>query len=531
MKHISNELFNGDPDLIRLRKRAEQGAGLDLFRLGKWYYENGTEQDYEEAVKWFKKAAKQYNDDGQYWLGLCYYNGHGVNQDYVEAFKWFQKAAKWNNHARRWLGLCYFKGEGVKQSFEEAVKWFRYAAKWDDALSQVLLGLCYSSGKGVKKNSTSAARWIQKAAQRNQVFSLFAQKFFHGDKIASDEQIPQFLSFMNSYIMKRQDTPERIQRMRNMVTTSAFNVTAGIFRRQGLFMADYDDEMPWNGDFFCYSSTYQNLTNEQLRGYFHWRGCIRRGEFQPSPASVAYIYINELLNGIGTKSPEESLNRLQEFEIGYLDSGIGDEKIRKNLRPWMMSFAMIYAQPLTIVLQYIDPNILSDDKAINTLHYSDQHGDDDIFQALCQLAGKKLATSPALSGQLADKGKKMLCKIWKTTIARFHSEGKDLFLLCFGEKKTSQWWSPLNGAMIDWDAIPKTKDIEYIIDECRIYRCRGGNWEEECYHYDKERFLSFIHAADLRMRRYMGTGPYLRETPFDKWILPYIDEVIKTIND
>ena len=50
--------------------------------------------DYEQAIKWYEKAAKQNHADAQYQLGLCYEKGQGVKQDLKMARKWFEKAAK-----------------------------------------------------------------------------------------------------------------------------------------------------------------------------------------------------------------------------------------------------------------------------------------------------------------------------------------------------------------------------------------------------------------------------------------------------
>jgi uncharacterized caspase-like protein len=66
-------------------------------------YENGrgVNQDYAEALKWYRKAADQGYADGQYALGFMYENGRGVTQDYAEALKWYRKAAdQGNNDAR-----------------------------------------------------------------------------------------------------------------------------------------------------------------------------------------------------------------------------------------------------------------------------------------------------------------------------------------------------------------------------------------------------------------------------------------------
>ena len=57
---------------------------------------NGVEQDYEEAVKWYRKSAEQGNSRGQYNLGYMYEFGKGVTKDYEEAIKWYRKAAEQN---------------------------------------------------------------------------------------------------------------------------------------------------------------------------------------------------------------------------------------------------------------------------------------------------------------------------------------------------------------------------------------------------------------------------------------------------
>ena len=54
-------------------------------------------KDYEEAVKWYRKAAEQNYADAQVNLGVCYMEGQGVGKDYVEAVKWYRKAAEQGN--------------------------------------------------------------------------------------------------------------------------------------------------------------------------------------------------------------------------------------------------------------------------------------------------------------------------------------------------------------------------------------------------------------------------------------------------
>ncbi len=86
----------------------------------------------------------------------------------------------------------------------------------------------------------------------------------------------------------------------------SFQAKCRNFYRQGQFMADYEDNVPWNGAFDRFFPTYHDMNLRQLRGYFTWRGCLRRGDFRPAPAAFAYVYLYELLNGIGTASPEDA---------------------------------------------------------------------------------------------------------------------------------------------------------------------------------------------------------------------------------
>ena len=54
-------------------------------------YEKG---DYVTAFQGSKYLAEQGHAEAQYKLGVLYINGQGVTEDYEEAVKWFHKAAE-----------------------------------------------------------------------------------------------------------------------------------------------------------------------------------------------------------------------------------------------------------------------------------------------------------------------------------------------------------------------------------------------------------------------------------------------------
>lgn len=62
-------------------------------------YEEGKEvqQNYEQALYWYKKAAKKNNATAEFNLELIYDNGIGVSKDAKQAVFWYQLSANKHN--------------------------------------------------------------------------------------------------------------------------------------------------------------------------------------------------------------------------------------------------------------------------------------------------------------------------------------------------------------------------------------------------------------------------------------------------
>ena len=70
-----------------IKPQAEKGDAVAQFILGFMYDEGkGVPQDYAEAAKWYRKAAKQGNIAAQYNLSLM--------EDRAEMEKWYRRAAE-----------------------------------------------------------------------------------------------------------------------------------------------------------------------------------------------------------------------------------------------------------------------------------------------------------------------------------------------------------------------------------------------------------------------------------------------------
>ena len=316
------------------------------------------------------------------------------------------------------------------------------------------------------------------------------------------------------------DVPDRILEMMHLYEygSNSYENKSRNFYRQGKFMEDYEDDAPWDGSFHQYFPTYHDLNIRLLRGYFSWRTQVRKGHYHPIAVSLSYLYVYELLCGIGTAGPSDTLTKLQKFETGFLDAGYGDEGMRRNLRRWMLEYAVLHDVPPETTIQYADPAAAEQDTALAILKAPGGCTDEALFEAICRFAGKKLAASPVIARDEA-RGKQMFAALWR-------SQAGQLFEACFG-KPVSFPWHPLANAVY-WEEETQ-RDREYCLNASRSYCRFQGSWTEKRYNslfFNLDRFRALWHATDVFLRRYYKTSHYLKEKPEEAWARPLIEAVV-----
>ena len=322
--------------------------------------------------------------------------------------------------------------------------------------------------------------------------------------------------------------PDRIRRMMKLYRRGdgSFQEKCRNFYCQGKFMEDYEDDVPWNEEYRHYFPTYHDLNIRQLRGYFTWRAGVRKGNYTPIALSFAYLYLYELLNGIGTGSPEEALQKMEEFAAGFLDSGMGDPGMAKNLRRWMVEYGVIHNVSPELVRRYADPATVENDRFLEILRDPETSTDEEIFFALCGLGGRKLEESPVIQKD-GEKGRRLFAAVWRQVSETYSRDGRDFFASCFGERKAFSWY-PLANAVY-WEERPHP-DADYVLDGCRSYCCRNGAWKEVRYdrlYFNRSLIQGLLHAADLGLRRYLKTGRYLRRNPQEDWAEACVEAVLE----
>ena len=69
------------PEISSVSQRAEQGDAQAEYQLGS-FYRTGTNVrlDYQQALKWYRRAAERNYPDAEFALGFMYEQGEGIKQ-------------------------------------------------------------------------------------------------------------------------------------------------------------------------------------------------------------------------------------------------------------------------------------------------------------------------------------------------------------------------------------------------------------------------------------------------------------------
>ena len=99
-------------------------------------------QDWEEAVKWYRRSAEQEDPRAQYHLAWCQEFGKGVPRDLDAAARLYRQAADQDYApAVCALGRCYETGQGVRRDAGRATA--RHNVSAINAAHTALRAFCF----------------------------------------------------------------------------------------------------------------------------------------------------------------------------------------------------------------------------------------------------------------------------------------------------------------------------------------------------------------------------------------------------
>lgn len=324
---------------------------------------------------------------------------------------------------------------------------------------------------------------------------------------------------------------------------------AELFYRQGLLMADFEDDCPYNGTFKSYFPTYNAMSDRQLRGYFTWRAQVRRGTVEETSTSFAFLYLYELICGIGVDDPLDGFNKIKAFWDAYRAFEPG---IDRFARVWLQDYAVFHG---------LDPKLLRDSKTVM------------FDNALIELrrAARDLAPAPAPSGQTPKRRKTpeptiplppdevreerlmaainalsthnlsnsrldrshhrdlrhVACAVY-VRMARYYDTHRKTGIVAslFGEE-TAMPYTMFASAV--FFAPERHEDCEYRLDPIHIYRCQNGFWECMRIHGSRQKSSKLgemMRACDQRLRLALDPAHPLKEEKVPKYLAKIIDDEI-----
>ena len=260
-------------------------------------------------------------------------------------------------------------------------------------------------------------------------------------------------------------------------------------------MEDYEDDCPFAGTVPLYQPEYRDLTPNELRGYFTWRAALRRGEVSPHCDAFVYLYLSELMLGVGAANAAEALDCMDAFASAYFSAGYGSEALQRNFKNWRFEYAVLNCADAARVRAYENPALRHWDEALTVLREPEKQSDEAVFAALAELGGKKLTEARSVKG-LGDKAAFYYAAIWR-------SSAPLLFAACFGNLRMREW-KPFSDA-------PRLKAVcenagqafSYQLNELRSFAATGDGFTEYSYlrqQFDSKRFFAFLKEADTALR-------------------------------
>lgn len=324
---------------------------------------------------------------------------------------------------------------------------------------------------------------------------------------------------------------------------------AELFYRQGLLMADFEDDCPYNGTFKSYFPTYNAMSDRQLRGYFTWRAQVRRGNIEETSTSFAFLYLYELICGIGVDDPLDGFDKIKAFWDAY-----------RAFEPGIDRFAHVWLQDYA-VFHGLDPKLLHDSKtvAFDNALIELRRAVRDLVPASApsaQAPKRRKASEPTLplppdeareerlmaainalstynlNNSRLDRShhrdlRHVACAVY-VRMARYYDTHRKTGIVAslFGEE-TAMPYTMFASAV--FFAPERHEDCEYRLDPIHIYRCQNGFWECMRIHGSRQKSSKLgemMRASDQRLRLALDPAHPLKEEKVPKYLAKIIDDEI-----
>ena len=279
---------------------------------------------------------------------------------------------------------------------------------------------------------------------------------------ASDQPVP---------INRRPDVDpirEKIYNMRSLSTGNPFGRNdAALFYKQAKFMEGFEDDYRAKADLYMYYPFYQQMGYAQLRTYFSWRARVRRGEIAETSFSYVFLYIYELLAGVGVGDAAEGLEKLTSLWGEYRKY---KPELDRYMSRWIRDYHIYYELPhdfsvyvKTHELQEYYPELyLFDEAEVNK------------FALWNAISGYDAAKSGFYNAGNAEALKKCFDYVLRSIRELCSQHDKQAGDLLLVDKFTTIYWTPFRGALFYEDK--RQPDRSVTMQNGETYCRKDGVW-------------------------------------------------------
>lgn len=296
-----------------------------------------------------------------------------------------------------------------------------------------------------------------------------------------------------------------------------------LFLNQAKLLEFYKDDYEGGYISHCYYPTYDLLNNRELRSYFAWRTKVRNGDIQPSCSSFAYLYLYELINGIGTGTPVEGLHKMDDFVAAYKEY---ESSLMNYYANWRKSYIIYY----NLSDSFLGGEEREGEEAhMAVLDSAQEQTDDAIAAAVKQLAPGWLNRSKFYKTHQTDMDR-VIVQVLRRMHQHYSARSKRTFSeQLFGSRETHS--VDLFCYAVFCDPL-RHENSRYYITDSHYYECRNGYWTEtSCFidSHKRRKLEDLMKTIDASLRVALNDGKPIKSPSQLKWVTKVIEEEVAAL--
>ena len=349
-------------------------------------------------------------------------------------------------------------------------------------------------------------------------------RIYLGDLIEPDPD------YTDEPILPRKKTPEEklpapLKAARSLEKGAArmYQNRRSLFLNQAKLLEFYKDD--YEGEYIshCYYPTYDLLSNRELRSYFAWRTKVRNGDIQPSCSSFAYLYLYELINGIGTGTPVEGLHKMDDFAAAYKEY---ESSLMNYYANWRKSYIIYY----NLSDSFLGGEEREGEEAhMAVLDSAQEQTDDAVAAAVKQLAPGWLNRSKFYKTHQTDMDR-VIVQVLRRMHQHYSARSKRTFSeQLFGSRET--YPVDLFCHAVFCDPL-RHENSRYYITDSHYYECRNGYWTEtSCFidSHKRRKLENLMKTIDASLRVALNDGKPIKSPSQLKWVTKVIEEEVAAL--